>query len=226
MSRESSANPNCSEPVPAVVKGMGSTAALAMIWLVFVPLAALSDQIYPSLLLTVLAALLGSLAFLGYFLYKPLNPFSDNLYAPKSFHRLTEGEIKALGYLNSRAGKALILKLAAASALAPAAGAICLMFGLAFKESLPRAGPPLANLLFAGAFSGLLALLSYLLLACRVVWKRWDWIQQHQPLPNAKVLAKYARGMEVEKWATSTARNLARDEAGAGGLAQIAGAAG
>jgi hypothetical protein len=32
------------------------------------------------------------------------------------------------------------------------------------------------------------------------VRRRWDWIQTHQPLPDPKVLARYAKGKAVGQW--------------------------
>ncbi|HRV09445.1 MAG TPA: hypothetical protein P5568_13340 [Acidobacteriota bacterium] len=147
------------------------------------------------------SSFVGSLLALAYFLYKPFNFFSDNIYAPKHFRKLNEGELRALGYMNSRRGRLVTLAVAAGSALLPLLGHLICVAGMWCLEKGGRQGDDLEVIILLSMFCGALAgVCGYMTLIPYVLWRRWNWIQEHQPLPDAKVLAKYAKGSQVGKW--------------------------
>ena len=123
-----------------------------------------------------LAGILGSFSGISYFLNKPINPFSDNAYAPKSFVKLTQDEPRALSYLNSGRGKGIAIWVASVTALIPALGALCWRFGIVITAQSAR--PRTSNieetasaLIMCGLFCTIVAGVNYLLVACRVLWR-------------------------------------------------------
>jgi hypothetical protein len=141
-------------------------------------------------ILILFSSFLVCLLTLSYFLYRPVNLFSDSFYAPKGFHRLTEGELRALAYLNGWKGKLLTIKIAAGAAAVPMAGHLVCASGLWCLNREIGEGEQF----WVGIFIGLsvmvgLALCSYMAFTCYALRRRWDWIQTHQPLPEARILA-------------------------------------
>ncbi len=154
---------------------------------------------------TALASLSGALAGVAYFLYRPLNPMSDNFYASKPFTRLTQGEARALGYLNGKAGSTIAVKAAASTAIFPFFGALAWQLGVHLAAK--RNEDPFTSALWIGfGLSATVSLTHYCLLVCRTLSRRWNWIVTNQPLPDRRVLSKYAKN---ERQLSALERRLA-----------------
>ncbi len=184
--------------VPSVLVGMGSLVGIVLVSLLILPLAFLFGYGKQGVLVAILAGILGAFAGIGYFLYKPINPFSDNAYAPKSFTKLTPDELRALNYLNSSQGRSIAILVALGVALIPALGALSWRLDLVITPHIAQVKPfNTALWITTLTLCGPVTIVSYFLIICRVLWKRWDWICENQPLPTRRVLLKYAKGQAV-----------------------------
>lgn len=193
------------ERPPPVLTGMGGAGGLIVTFSIFGPILFMFGQGHQWPLPTVLASLSGALVGVAYFLYRPLNPMSDNFYASKPFTRLTQGEARALGYLNGKAGSTVAVKAAASTAFFPFLGALVWQLGLHLAAK--RNEDPFTSALWIGfGLSATVSLTHYCLLVCWTLRRRWDWIVTNQPLPDRRVLSKYAK---TERQLKSLERRLA-----------------
>lgn len=180
------------EKPPSVLTGMGGLGGLLVTFSIFGPILFMFGQAHQSPLPTALASFSGALSGVAYFLYKPLNPMSGNFYASKPFTRLTQGEARALGYLNGKAGSAIAVKAAASTAVFPLLGALSWQLGLHLAAK--RNEFPYTSALWIGfGLSAAVSLTQYCLFVCRTLNRRWSWIVKNQPLPDRSVLSKYAK---------------------------------
>jgi hypothetical protein len=99
------------ESLPAVVQGTG-TLFMVLLGYIFLVFPFIFGHLVANVVWTALGGCAGSLPEVGYFLWKPLNLFWDNVYTPNPFAALTPGELRAVAFLNSGRGRLAVLDVA------------------------------------------------------------------------------------------------------------------
>ncbi len=194
------------EREPPAIGANGSLFVILLVDAFFLWMPWVGGQAIRDVAWTITGALTGSSLAVAYFMWKPLNLFSNNAYAPKPLSSLTSGELKALAFLNSSAGRFAVLKYIAQVPVAAVFGAMLSTMGYVLIVEDPPTPVELNRNLFAYVLpmvlvSFLTSSVMYFAAVARAVRTHWDWILEHQPLPSAKVLAKYAgRKEEVGPW--------------------------
>lgn len=190
------------ESLPAVVQGTGTLFVVLLGYAFCLVIPFISGHLVVNLVWTALGGCAGSLFAVGYFLWKPLNLFWDNVYAPKPFAALTPGELRAVAFLNSGRGRLAVLKYVAPVPGAAVFGSVLTSLGYTWPRLKGQVvDDPFLAFLLTAIVCCIFGYPVYCATAARAVSKHWRWIQQNQPLPSPAVLAKYARGKEAGEWA-------------------------
>lgn len=184
---------------PAVLHNFGSPITIAIGWAPLALFAILLGQLAQDYWFTLAGGLAGGFAGIAYWLYKPVNFFSDNPYAPKSARYLTAAEKKALGWLHTRQARKLAIFVAFGTASFPSLGALLSSFGFVWRQ--PHPDQDLFDIVIVVAlYSAMLAGAGYHVFSSRALLRHWKWIQQNQPDPGPEILAKYTQGWQFGKW--------------------------